>query len=254
MSDSLFDVDGKVVLVTGGSRGLGAAMCEGLAARGARVIVASRKLSACEALAEKIRASGGRAHAVACHVGAWESLGDVVAAAVARWGRLDGLVNNAGMSPLAPSLLETSETLFDKVVGVNLKGPTRLTAVAAAAMADTGGGAVLNISSLASLRPAPLVAVYAAAKAGLNALTTATALEFAAVGVRVNGIVCGTFDTDATAGFVHNPDVAAEIVRPIALGRVGRPEEIVGAAVYFLSDASSYTTGSLLTIDGGVAG
>ena len=156
------------------------------------------------------------------------------------------------MSPLAPSLLDTSETLFDKVIGVNLKGPTRLTALAAEAMKATGGGSIVNISSLAAVTnlEAP---VYSAAKAGLNALTKAGALEYAGVGVRVNGIICGTFDTDASAGFVHNADLLPEIVRPIALGRVGRPDEVVGAAVYLLSDASSYTTGSLMTIDGGVS-
>jgi NAD(P)-dependent dehydrogenase (short-subunit alcohol dehydrogenase family) len=248
MTDTLFDLTGRVVLVTGGSRGLGAATSIGLAERGAKVVIASRKLASCEALAATIIQSGGQAHALACHVGDWESLPAVVDAAASRWGRLDGLVNNAGMSPLAPSLLDTSETLFDKVIGVNLKGPTRLTALAATAMAATGGGSVVNISSLASVKPTPVTTVYAAAKAGLNALTTASALEYAGVGVRVNGIICGTFDTDAASGFVRNPD----LVSRIALGRVGRPEEIVGAIVYLLSDASSYTTGSLMTVDGGV--
>jgi len=200
MTDSLFDVTDRVVLVTGGSRGLGAAMSVALAQRGARVIIASRKLEACQELAARITDDGGQAHPLACHVGHWDSLGGVVDAAVQRWGRLDGLVNNAGMSPLAPSLLDTSETLFDKVIGVNLKGPTRLTALAATAMGQTGGGSIINISSVASLMPTPLTTVYAAAKAGLNALTSATAREFAPVGVRVNGIVCGTFDTDAAAG------------------------------------------------------
>jgi NAD(P)-dependent dehydrogenase (short-subunit alcohol dehydrogenase family) len=187
-------------------------------------------------------------------VGEWESLDSVIDAAVSRWGRLDGLVNNAGMSPLAPSLLETSETLFDKVIGVNLKGPTRLTALAATAMSKTGGGSIVNISSLASVKQTPVAPIYGAAKAGLNALTAATALEYANAGVRVNCIICGTFDTDAASGFVRNPDTLPGVVKPIALGRVGRPEEIVGAVVYLLSDASSYTTGSLMTIDGGVAG
>jgi NAD(P)-dependent dehydrogenase (short-subunit alcohol dehydrogenase family) len=253
MTDPLFGVAEKVVLVTGGSRGLGRAMCLGLAERGARVVIASRKLDACEALAEQIRVSGGEAFAAECHVGDWGSLDRVIADAVGRWGRLDGLVNNAGMSPLAPSLLETSETLFDKVIGVNLKGPTRLTALAAEEMTAAGGGSIVNISSLASVKPIVVAPVYSAAKAGLNALTTAAALQYAGVGIRVNGIICGTFDTDASAGFVRNADLLPEIVRPIALGRVGRPDEIVGAAVYLLSDASSYTTGSLMTIDGGVS-
>lgn len=250
MTDPLFDVTDRVVLVTGGSRGLGAAMSVALAQRGARIVIASRKLEACQELAARITDGGGQAHALACHVGQWDSLDAVVEAAVERWGRLDGLVNNAGMSPLAPSLLDTSEALFDKVIGVNLKGPTRLTALAATAMGRTGGGSIINISSVASVRPTPVTTVYAAAKAGLNALTRATAREFATVGVRVNGIICGTFDTDAAAGLVDNP----EILRGIALGRVGRPDEIVGAVIYLLSEASSYTTGSIMTIDGGVAG
>jgi len=252
VNDLLFDVSDRVVLVTGGSRGLGAAMSLGLAARGARVVVASRKLETCQALVDSIRESGGQAYAVACHVGDWESLSDVVDKAASQWGRLDALVNNAGMSPLAPSLLDTTEALFDKVIGVNLKGPTRLTALSARAISASGGGSIVNISSLASLKPTPITTVYAAAKAGLNALTKASAIEYAREGVRVNGIICGTFDTDAVSGFVHNPELLPEVVRPIALGRVGRPDEIVGAAVYLLSGASSYTTGSIMTIDGGV--
>jgi len=246
MTDPLFSVAGRVVLVTGGSRGLGRAMCLGLAERGARVVIASRKIDACEQLAAQIRDHGGQAAALACHVGDWASLDNVVAEAVGLWGRLDGLINNAGMSPLAPSLAETSEALFDKVVGVNLKGPTRLTALAAQAMTKTCGGSIVNISSLASVKPTPM--------AGLNALTRAAALEYAPAAIRVNGIICGTFDTDAAAGFVRNPEMLPEVVRLIALGRVGCPEEIVGAAIYLLSDASSYTTGSLITIDGGVTG
>ena len=182
MTDSLFSVADRVVLVTGGSRGLGRAMCLGLAERGARVVIASRKIEACEELAAQIRGSGGEAFAVACHVGDWESLDRVVADATGRWGRLDGLINNAGMSPLAPSLLETSETLFDKVIGVNLKGPTRLTALAAEAMKATGGGSIINISSLASVKPISTAPAYSAAKAGLNALTKAAALEYAGAG------------------------------------------------------------------------
>lgn len=251
MTDPLFDVTDQVVLITGGSRGLGAAMSVGLAQRGARVVIASRKLAACEALARSITSSGGQAFPLACHVGDWASLDSVVAAAASRWGRLDGLVNNAGMSPLAPSLLDTSEALFDKVIGVNLKGPTRLTALAANAMAVTGGGSIVNISSAASVHPTPQTTVYASAKAGLNALTVASAAEFASAAVRVNAIICGTFDTDATAGFVHDPDIWSLIAERIALGRVGQPEEVLGAVLYLLSKASTYTTGSMMTIDGG---
>jgi NAD(P)-dependent dehydrogenase (short-subunit alcohol dehydrogenase family) len=195
---------------------------------------------------------GGDAFAVACHVGQWDALPDVIDGVLARYGCLDVLINNAGMSPLADSLLETSETLFDKVVSVNLKGPLRLSALAAEAMRHAGGGSIINISSLAALKPTPLTTVYSAAKAGLNALTRATAQEFAGINVRVNALVCGTFDTDIVAGFVGDPDLLSEIVKPVALRRVGRPEEVVGAALFLASSASSYMTGALITLDGGV--
>lgn len=250
--NNTFDVSGKVVMITGGSRGLGKAMSLAFAAQGARVVIASRKLEACEALAQHIRDSGGDALPLACHVGDWDSLQGVVDQVVAHYGRLDVLINNAGMSPLAPSLLETSEALFDKIIDVNLKGPLRLTALAATTMAEHGGGAIINISSVAALRPSPMTTTYSAAKAGLNALTAASAQEYAAVGVRVNCIVCGTFDTDAAAGMINNPDLHSHIVEPIALQRVGNPDEVVGAALYFASSASSYTTGTCLTVDGGV--
>ena len=250
--DNLFDVSGKVVLITGGSRGLGRAMSLGFAARGAKVAIASRKLESCEQLAAQITAQGGTAAAIACHVGEWDALEGVVDAVQVRFGRLDVLINNAGMSPTADSLLATSEALFDKIIDINLKGPLRLTAVAATRMGRTGGGSIINISSLASLKPTPLTTVYSAAKAGLNALTRASAQEYAPLGVRVNCIVCGTFDTDATAGFVRNPAVLTEVVKPIALQRVGTAGEVVGAALYFASAASSYTTGAIINIDGGV--
>ncbi len=249
----MFDVAGKVVLITGGSRGLGKAMALEFGRRGACVAIASRKIAECEKVAAEVKVLGGDAMAIACHVGQWDSLALVVDSVIEQFGRLDVLVNNAGMSPVAPSLLETSEALFDKIIDVNLKGPTRLTALAATQMAATGGGSIINISSLASFKPSPLTTVYSGAKAGLNALTAASAQEYAAINVRVNCIVCGTFDTDAAAGFVRNEDILPEVIKPIAQKRVGRPEEVVGAVIYFSSAASSYTTGSCMTIDGGVA-
>ena len=248
----LFDVAEKEDIITGGSRGLGRAMSLPFAERGAKVAIASRKLEQCERLAAEIRANGGDALPVACHVGHWDSLEAVVEAVLDHYGRIDVLINNAGMSPLAPSLLDTSEALFDKIIDVNLKGPTRLTALAATRMGETGGGSIINISSIASLKPMPLTTVYSAAKAGLNALTVASAQEYAPLGVRVNCIVCGTFDTDATAGFVRNPDALPGVLEPIAMKRVGEPPEVVGAALYFASAASSYTTGTCISVDGGV--
>lgn len=246
-----FDMTGKVVMITGGSRGLGRAMSLAFAKRGAKVAVASRKIEECQKVVAEIETDDGEAYAIACHVGKWDTLEGVVDDVVDHFGGLNVLVNNAGMSPVAPSLLETSEALFDKIIEVNLKGPTRLTALAATRMTQHGG-AIINISSLASLRPSPFTTVYSAAKAGLNALTAASAQEYAPVGVRVNCIICGTFDTDAASGMLADDTLRPHIIDPVALKRVGEPEEIVGAALYFASDASSYTTGACLTIDGGV--
>ena len=248
----IFDVNDKVVMITGGSRGLGKAMSLAFAERGAKVVVASRKLEECENVAAQIRERGGDALPLTCHVGQWDALEESLEQVIQHYGRIDVLINNAGMSPVAPSLLETSEALFDKIIDVNLKGPTRLTALAATKMAESGGGSIINISSLASYQPTPLTTVYSAAKAGLNALTAASAQEYASAGVRVNCIVCGTFDTDAAAGFVRNEDTLPYVVEPIALKRVGEPSEVVGAALYFASDASSYTTGTCISVDGGV--
>lgn len=251
--ETLLDVNNKVVMVTGGSRGLGKAMCIAFAQRGAKVVIASRKLEECEKLATEIEQAGGEALALRCHVGEWDGLEPVMNKVIEHFGRIDVLINNAGMSPVAPSLLETSEALFDKIIDVNLKGPTRLTALAATQMAKTGGGSIINISSVASIKPTPTTTTYSAAKAGLNALTSASAQEYAGSGVRINCIICGTFDTDAAAGFVRNEATLPYVIEPIALKRVGEPDEVVGTALYFASEASSYTTGATLCVDGGIA-
>lgn len=248
----MFDVTNKVVMITGGSRGLGKAMSLEFARRGARVIVASRKIEACQNVVTQIREAGGEALAVACHVGNWDSLEGVVEEVIGHYGRIDVLVNNAGMSPLAPSLLETSESLFDKIVDVNLKGPLRLTALVATRMGESGGGSIINISSLAAIKPSPVTTVYSAAKAGLNTLTVASAQEYAPVHVRINCVICGTFDTDAAAGILSDENLRPYVIEPVALKRIGQAEEVVGAVLYLASDASSYTTGSCMTVDGGV--
>ena len=248
----IFDVTNKVVFITGSSRGLGKAMAEGFAARGAKVVISSRKPEACQQVVDDIVAAGGDAIAVPCHVGDWDGLEPAIDAAIDHYGRLDVLVNNAGMSPIAPSLLETSEALFDKIIAINLKGPTRLSAVAADRMKATGGGCIINISSIGALRPDPLTTTYSAAKAGLNVLTQACAQEFAPWNIRVNAIVCGVFRTDITKQLLANPDMVPRVTGNIALGRPGEPEDIVGTALYLASSASSFTTGECIVVDGGV--
>ncbi|MDR7303942.1 SDR family NAD(P)-dependent oxidoreductase [Haloactinomyces albus] len=244
-----FDLTGRVALVTGGSRGLGEAMVHGLARAGADVVVASRNLDSCkETAAEVERDTGRSALPVSAHVGRWADLDALVEAAYERFGRIDVLVNNAGMSPLYDSLDGVSEELFDKVIGVNLKGPFRLAALVGTKMAAAGGGSIINISSAGALHPRPEIAPYSAAKAGLNALTVGFAHAFGPA-VRCNAIVAGTFHTDVSASW--DSEQFARRAEGFALQRGGQPEEIVGTALYLASDASSYTTGALLTVDGG---
>ena len=245
----LFDLTGKVALITGGSRGLGRAEALAFARGGADIVVASRKLDTCQATAAEIEALGRRALPYACHVGRWDDLDSLVDAAYARFGRIDVLVNNAGMSPLYPSLDAVSEALWDKVLAVNLKGPFRLSALVGSRMAAGGGGSIINISSIAAIRPTPMETPYAAAKAGLNAITVAFAHAYGPT-VRVNCIMAGPFLTDISKAW--NMDLMTQRLQAItALKRAGQPDEIVGAALYFASDASSFTTGAVLQVDGG---
>jgi NAD(P)-dependent dehydrogenase (short-subunit alcohol dehydrogenase family) len=241
-----FDLSNKVALVTGGSRGLGKSIALGFARAGADVIVSSRKQEACAAVAHEIETLGRRALPVAAHVGHWDDLARLADTAYAAFGKVDILVNNAGMSPLAPSSLDTSEELFDKIVGVNFKGPFRLTALIASRMAAGDGGSIINISSIGALKPSPSVAPYSGAKAALNAISLAFAQEYAPR-VRVNVISPGGFLTDVAKGWATEDEARAVT----ALARWGDAGEIVGTALYLASDASSYTTGANIRVDGG---
>jgi NAD(P)-dependent dehydrogenase (short-subunit alcohol dehydrogenase family) len=248
--DPLFRLDGKVALVTGGSRGLGREMVLGFARRGADVIIASRKLAACEELAEVVRAeTGQRALAIAANVSDWDDCDALAAAAVGGMGHVDVLVNNAGLSPLYRDLVEVTEALWDKTLNVNLRGPFRLSALLGRHMADRGSGSIINVSSLQALRPTWDSIPYSAAKAGLNSLTESFA-QALGPGVRVNGIVAGPFRTDIAAAW-DLEKVERAVKRAHALQRVGEPEEVVGAAVFLASDAAAYCSGTLLRLDGG---
>jgi NAD(P)-dependent dehydrogenase (short-subunit alcohol dehydrogenase family) len=248
-ASELFDLSGKVALITGGSRGLGRQMTLAFARAGADIVVASRKIEACEAAAAEVEAIGRRALPYACHVGQWEQMDALVDAAYAHFGRVDVLVNNAGMSPLYPSLIEVSESLWDKVLAVNLKGPFRLSALIGSRMAAGQGGSIINVSSVAAVQPTPLETPYAAAKAGLNVLTVAFAHAYGPA-VRVNCIMAGPFLTDIARAWDLEA-ASRHFEARLALRRAGQPEEIIGAALYFASDASSFTTGAVLRVDGG---
>lgn len=240
---------GRVALVTGGSRGLGREIVLAFAAAGADVAIASRKLDGCERLAAEVRESTGRrASAHSVHVGDWDALTRLLDDVEDALGPCDLLVNNAGISPLYPSLDEVSEDLFDKVMAVNLKGPFRLMAVAGRRMKERGGGNIINVSSIAAVRPTPNELPYAAAKAGLNTLTSGFA-QALGPSVRVNTIMAGPFYTDISKAW--DMEAVEEAVAAYPLGRGGEPHEIVGAALYLAGPLSTYTTGVVLPVDGG---
>jgi NAD(P)-dependent dehydrogenase (short-subunit alcohol dehydrogenase family) len=243
-----FDLSGRVALVTGGTRGLGLAIARAFSSAGADVIVASRKEDACRAVAAELEAAGGRAVGHACHVGRWDELERLVETAYGEFGRVDVLVNNAGVSPLYSTLGDVTEELFDKIVAVNMKGPFRLCALVGERMAAGDGGSIINVSSTGAVRPTADIVPYAAAKAGLNALTVGFAHALGPK-VRVNAIMPGPFLTSISEAW--DMDALAERTRTFPLRRAGLAEEIAGAALYLAGDASSYTTGAILTVDGG---
>jgi NAD(P)-dependent dehydrogenase (short-subunit alcohol dehydrogenase family) len=240
------DLSNKIAVVTGGSRGLGREMVLAFAEAGADVVIASRKLEACETVARKVEKLGRKALPVAAHVGTWADNDKLAEAAYAKFGRVDILVNNAGMSPLAPSLLETSEALFDKVIDVNFKGPFRLSTLIGERMVKGDGGVIINLSSTAAFKAEPHTIPYGGAKAAINVMTVALAKAFGPK-VRVNCIAPGPFLTDVSTVWRENKTYE----KSLGLQRFGRPEEIVGTALYLASDASSYTTGTVIRVDGG---
>ena len=246
---SYFDLTDKVILVTGGSRGLGFEMCRAFAQAGARVVISSRKGDGCERAAELIERETGRpCLPLACHVGDWEACDALVETVYETYDRIDVLVNNAGMSPMYESPGSVTRELFDKVIGVNLAGPYRLSAIVGEQMARGEGGSIINVSSIASMAPTAAELPYAAAKAGVNNLTEGLARTFAPK-VRCNCIMPGPFLTDIAEAW--SDQVKEQVAGMVPLGRAGQPEEIVGAALYLASDASRFTNGAIIKVDGG---
>lgn len=246
--DKMYDMGGETVLITGGSRGLGRAMALGFAAQGADIAIVSRKMDSCEETAEEVRALGAQALPYGAHVGDWDQVGEMVTAVTSHFGKIDVLINNAGMSPLYPSLDQVSEELFDKVMGVNLKGPFRLSALVGKKMAEGDGGSIINVSSTASVSPSPGAEPYGAAKAGLNAITRSMAYAYGPK-VRVNCIMAGPFLTDISKAW--DMESFNRNAQRFPMKRGGEPEEIVGAALYLASEMASFTTGAILAVDGG---
>jgi len=225
-------------------------MVQAFAAAGAEVVVTSRKLDACEALAAEVTAATGRrAVALACNVGHWDELDGLVDGAYEAFGHVDVLVNNAGMSLVYGQATDVTEAMWDKVVDLNMKGVFRLTALVGSRMVDQGGGSIVNVSSVGSIRPNASILPYAAAKAGMNSMTDGFARTYGPT-VRVNCIMAGPFFTDVSKAW--DMEAIAIGLRRHALQRGGQPDEVVGAALYFASDASTFTTGAVLRVDGGI--
>ncbi len=246
-----FSLDGKVALVTGGSRGIGLAIATALAEAGATVALNARHAEACDSAAAAIAAAGGRAIAVPGHVGNASGCEAIVAEVMRQAGRLDVLVNNAATNPQFGPILDADEGAISKIWDVNVMGPIRLTRHAVGAWMRDHGGSVINMASVAGIRPEPLTGAYNASKAALITLTRTMARELGPAGIRVNAIAPGLVETRLARYLVETTEIHEHILSQTALGRHAVPDEIAGAALFLASGASSFVTGSVLVVDGG---
>jgi NAD(P)-dependent dehydrogenase (short-subunit alcohol dehydrogenase family) len=249
-----FDLTGKVSLVTGATKGLGRAMVQGLAEVGSDVVVVSRKPELCDQVAKEVEESTGRrAMSAACHVGDWDALAELVDEVYARFGRIDVLVNNAGINPAPTPITEITSEYFDKLMSVNLKGPVRLAGLVAPRMGETGGGSIINVTTLGAYFGGPGVSVYTAGKAALTNFTRAMAAEWVGMNVRVNALAPGPFLTEMMKGTAkYDEKFIDRSAAATLMKRIADPEEIVPLVLYLASDASSYVTGEDFAIGGGM--
>ncbi|MCK6552813.1 glucose 1-dehydrogenase [Myxococcota bacterium] len=253
MSTPYFDLSNKVAIVTGASRGIGESMARGLAAHGAKVVIAARKLEGLEAVAQSIRDAGGDALAVACHTGKESDVDALVKAALDRHGKIDVLVNNAATNPYFGPMLDIEWGAFDKTFEVNVKGYFMLArAVARHLVEREAPGSIINVSSVAGIQGAPLQGVYGMTKAAVISMTKTLAIELGARGVRVNAIAPGFIDTRFSSALTGSDEIVKTILSRTPLNRIGQPEDLAGLAIYLASDASSFVTGATFLADGGL--
>jgi len=252
LATNLFDLTGRIALVTGASRGIGASIARLLAEQGAHVIVSSRKLDGCRAVVDEISAAGGSAEALACHIGNMEEIEQTFVTLRERHGRLDILVNNGAANPYFGPLLETDLGAFTKTVEVNLRGYFFMSVEAGRLMKEKGGGAIVNTASVNALVPGPGQGIYSITKAAIVNMTKAFAKECAPFGIRVNALLPGLTKTKFAGALFDDKSIYDEWIKHVPLGRHARPDEMAGAVLYLVSDAATYTTGESLVVDGGL--
>ena len=252
MNTQLFDLNGKIALVTGSSRGIGEAIARLLAAQGAHVIVSSRKIDDCQVVADAINAEGDSAEALACHVGNMDSIAAAFAHIREAHGRLDILVNNAATNPYFGHILDTDLGAFNKTVEVNVRGYFFMSIEAGKLMRDHGGGVIVNTASIAGITPGPMQGIYSITKAAVINMTKAFAKECAPLGIRCNALLPGLTETKFAGALFTHDEIYQEAIRTIPMGRHALPEEMAGTVLYLVSDASSYTNGECIVVDGGI--
>jgi NAD(P)-dependent dehydrogenase (short-subunit alcohol dehydrogenase family) len=251
MNKDIFDLSGKVALVTGASRGIGESIARLLAAYGAHVIVSSRKIEGCEAVAASIRETGGQATALACHVGEMEQIDATFATIKSQFGQLDILVNNAAANPFFGHILDTDLAAYNKTVDVNIRGYFFMSIAAGKMMKEQGGGVILNTASVNGISPGAMQGIYSITKAAVISMTKAFAKECGPLNIRVNALLPGLTETKFASALTSNEKILKTALKTIPLGRVAQPDEMAGTVLYLVSDASSYTTGTTVTVDGG---
>ena len=252
MATSLFDLTGKIALVGGASRGIGEEIARLLAEQGAHVIVSSRKIDDCAAVAESIRAGGGSAEPFACHVGNMDDIAALFAHIHATYGKLDICVNNAATNPYFGHVLDTDLGAFNKTVDVNIRGYFFMSIEAGKLMRDHGGGAIVNTAYINALQPGPMQAIYSITKAAVVNMTKAFARECGPLGIRCNALLPGLTRTKFAGALFSNDEIYQQAIGTIPMGRHAEPREMAGTVLYLVSDASSYTNGECIVVDGGM--